>query len=195
MGREIGTARLALALLGAVAPSPALAQPAPAPVAEGSAQARLALAREIVDLGMPPATREEVFFRVVDQMSSQARDAMMRSFQIDDPDAVAILDRWLDRYNKESLPVLRRHIPALMEGWAAAYADIYSERELTDIRAFIATPSGAAFFRKSQDVLGNPKFAAVNQAYMNEVLGGLPQAQEELVAELKAHFEKQSASD
>lgn len=177
--------------LSQAASAPAWAQAAPtAAASEVSLQTRLALARDIIDLGMPPATREATFFKVVEQMTAQMREASLQTIKVDDPKALAILDRWLDRWVADSKPTLRSHIPALMEGWAAAYADIYTERELADIKAFVATPSGAVFFQRMQDVIGNQKFAVANQAYMNDVMARLPEAQAELMADLQAHLEK-----
>lgn len=194
MGRTIIAAGLALAVVPAAMPAPLLAQAQVAsPASDAGAQIRLALAREIVEISMPPATREATFIKIAEQMSGQMRDAMLRNIEVDDKQAVAILDRWIARWLEDSKPTLRHHIPALMEGWAAAYADIYSERELTDIKAFVATPSGAAFLQKMQDAIANPQFAAANQAYMNDVMARLPEAQAELVAELKAHLAKRKS--
>jgi hypothetical protein len=187
MGRN-NLASLALALIA----MPAAIAPVAAQAAQQGAEPaanRLALAREVIDLGVPKATREAMFGKVMDQMMGQMREAALQNVKVQDPKAVAILDAWLAKWAADSKLQLRAHIPALMDGWAAAYADIYTEQELTDIRAFVATPSGATFMQKQQDVIGNPKFAAANQAYMSEVMSRLPAAQAELMATLKAHFE------
>jgi hypothetical protein len=194
MARDNSVRSAALLLLAAVA-FPAELQAQAAPVAapsDASADARLSLAREIIDLGVPPATREAMFFKVVDDMTVQMRGAVMQSIKVEDREAIAILDRWLDRWIADSKGLLSSHIPPLMEGWAVAYADIYTERELTDIRAFVRTPSGAAFFQKMQDVLSSPKFAAANQAYMTDIMGRLPAARDELLAEITAYQEKRA---
>lgn len=189
MGRISWAAGVAL-ILGAcpLAHAPAFAQTAQG--VPDTPSARLALAYEVIDLGLPKNMREAMFSKVMDQMTAQMRQATVQNIKTDDAEAIAILDAWLAKWVASSKVRLRTHVPALMDGWAAAYADIYTVQELTDIRAFVSTPSGAAFMQKMQDVLGNPKFAVANQAYMTDMMGQLPAAQAELMAQLTAHFEK-----
>jgi hypothetical protein len=158
-------------------------------------EANLAVAREIIDLGFPVETREDMFFASMDQIVIQMREATLDAYGIDDQGAIAILDEWTADYIAESKEVLRSHIPSLMEGMAASYAVIFTREELNDIRAFVATPSGQRFFRMSPAIIGETNFAAANQAYLNDVQAGQPIAMQDLLGRLQRYeAEKNAAS-
>lgn len=155
---------------------------------------RLALARQIVETGYPPAAREQLYFGTVDQVTAQMREASLSQLPAD-PGAEKILDAWLSDWIDQGKSILRQHIPALMDGLAQGYANIFTTRELNDILAFVRTSSGQRFLLGSTAVIADPAFAGANQKYMNEVMARLPSAQEELRKELEAYFaEKQRDS-
>ncbi|MEM7664590.1 MAG: DUF2059 domain-containing protein [Pseudomonadota bacterium] len=149
---------------------------------------KLALARQIVDFGFPEETREEIFFATNDQMEAQVREAVLKSMPEQDDGAIAILDEWLGEVNAKGKVILRRHIPTLMDGLTKSYAVMFTETELEDILAFVSTPSGQRFFELSAAVLGEPNFAAANQAYMDEAFAELPASQNELTERLLEYF-------
>ena len=185
-----------MAAVSFAAPVQGHAQDAGIPEAPSAEEPRLALAREIIELGLPPASREQMFFKTMDQLAGQMRASALQNMQTQDDGAIAILDSWLDQWMADSKAILRSHIPALMEGWAAAYATLFTEQELVDIRAFVASPSGAKFMARQSDILATPEFAAANQQYMNAVMKRLPEAQQQLMQELTAYLsEKQAAAE
>lgn len=150
--------------------------------------AKLALAREIVDLGFPEETREDVFFASMDQMMIQTQEATLKAYGLEDEGAVAVLDGWIADYIVDSKEVLRSHIPSLVDGMQRSYAAMFTLQELTDIHAFVSTPSGQRFFELSSAVLAEPSFANANQAYMNEVQAQLPAATQDLVGRLQRYL-------
>jgi hypothetical protein len=164
-------------------PKIALAQDMEAPHASVDARS-LAIAREILDLGMPPDTRETVFFGTMEQVMSQLRAAQIKQSTIDDPQVHAIIDRVLNEFKADAQSVLRGYLPQIMEAWAVAYATTFTPQELADIRAFVATPSGQRFFELSPAIASEPNFAAVNQRYIDEIYGLLPALQQEMQEEL-----------
>jgi len=153
------------------------------------AETRLELAQEILDIGFPEDTQVEMFQKVADQMKAQTLQSLQGT--IPDDGAMEILVAWQDRISVETDAILRSRIPSLMDAWAVAYADTFSENELRDIRDFVSTPSGGAFMTRSNDVLFHPAFAAANQEYMNEtmtlVMGKVP----ELMDDIQAYVEAQ----
>ena len=168
---------------------------APAPIEH---EAKLGVARQIVDLGFPEAMREAMFFATMEQVSMQLREASAKAFGVEDEGALAIIDQWAAEYLSSSKDILRAHIPSLMDGMAASYAAMFTDEELADILAFVSTSSGQRFFQLSSAVLAEPNFAAANQAYMNEVQAQLPAAQRELVARIlayKAESEENESSE
>ena len=187
MSIRVSGAALAAASL-ALSAVPALAADGNAADAAVIAATKHELARKIVDRGYPKAEREALLFRSVDQMVAQMRQASMPGAGAMDQGAQAIIDRWLDKYVRETKGVLRAHVPALMEGLTRAYTNLFTEQELRDILAFISTPSGERFFRLSPTILSDPNFAEANQAYMREVMSRLPAAREELQKDLRDYF-------
>ena len=179
-------------LLALIALSPVDAKDtAPEPVMVSSAAidpAALKLATQIVDLGYPEDTREELFFSTMDQTVAQMRSAITPQLPRNDPGAIAILDEWIAEYTEESKLVLRKHIPSIMAGMTQAYATIFTIEELEDILAFVQTPSGKRYFELSPAVLGEKAFADANQRYMDESMAMLGPAQAELMSRLRQHM-------
>ncbi|MFW5634142.1 MAG: DUF2059 domain-containing protein [Erythrobacter sp.] len=198
MTRPILTGALALAAPFAVA-SAALA-PAGLAAEETAAQAAvsdiraLEVAREIIAIGMPEETRETVFAATMDQMMVQMREAQKQSGMIgEDPAIEAIVEANLAEFREDAMGALRARLPELMEGWALAYASIFSHEDLVAIREFVRTPAGQRFFQLSPAVTAEPNFAAANQLYMNDVMAMLPQLQRNLEADLTEYLEAQAA--
>ena len=185
----IHPAAAALALIaGSVISSPLGAQTMPSET-QPIATDKLALAREIVDLGIPEVTREEMFFSAMESMTAQMINGMQRNLKDSDPEAEAIMNAWLAEWVETAKNIVVGHIPALMDAQAKGYAELFSLEELQDIRTFVATDSGQRFLQLSPSVIATPAFAEANQAYIQEIGAAFPAAQAELVARLKAYAE------
>ncbi|MBO6526766.1 hypothetical protein [Erythrobacter sp.] len=134
----------------------------------GTTDVELQLAHEIVAIAYPESEREAMFQGVSEQMEAQ----LMRSMGplLNDPGALAIVEDFQKEVAEDQKPILKRHIPLLMDAWAQGYAEIFSEQELRDILAFVTTKTGSSFMLKSAEVMTNPQFAAANEAYMSEAM-------------------------
>ncbi|MEM7700883.1 MAG: DUF2059 domain-containing protein [Pseudomonadota bacterium] len=188
----------ALATIALLLAAPTVAQeaaPSDAPAANAPSEAKLALAQQIVDDSFPEDMREEMFFATVDQMTAQMREATLKGMGVDDQGAIAVMDAWLAEYIAESKVTLRTYIPKLMDGLAKSYAVMFTQEELTDIAAFVATPSGQRFMTLSSAVLAEPNFASANQEYMNEVQSGLPAAMQDLQGRLIEYMTDKKAAE
>ncbi|KPP93240.1 DUF2059 domain-containing protein [Erythrobacter sp. HL-111] len=190
----------ALALAAPFAFASAAFAPAGLAAEETAAQAAvsdiraLEVAREIIAIGMPEETRETVFAATMDQMMVQMREAQKQSGMIgEDPAIEAIVEANLAEFREDAMGALRARLPELMEGWALAYASIFSHEDLVAIREFVRTPAGQRFFQLSPAVTAEPNFAAANQLYMNDVMAMLPQLQRNLEADLTEYLEAQAA--
>lgn len=186
---------LAAALL---AGQPLSAQPAPAETGQPSEttpvdQASVSMARQIVERSFPPETREQMLHATMDQMLAQMNIAMESSNPDMDEGARAIVQRWQNDYVSKGKVILNAHLPAMMDALAISYARIFTHEELSDILAFVSTPSGQRFMEMSQAVVAAPEFAQANQDYMNEVLAGLPAAQAKLMDELMEYYQSKEA--
>lgn len=192
MRTALGAALVAASMAMLSTPAVAAYREAGAPATANEAH-KIALARQIVDLGYPEARREALFFASMDQMVMQMRQATLSSLPDRDEGAMAIVDQWLAQYVSDSKEVLRSHLPSIMNAIALAYANMFTEAELRDIHAFVSTSSGQRFFELSPAILGEPNFARANQAYMNDIMDRLPGAQKELEDELRDYFLRQDA--
>lgn len=155
--------------------------------------AKVEIARQIVDIGFPEESREAMFFGTMDQMTTQMREASLASVGVDDAGAIAILDEWIAEYIGDAKTILRSHIPSLMDGLARAYANTFTEQELIDVLAFVSTPSGQRFFELSPAIIAEPNFALANQAYMDEIMAGMPEAQGRLRDRLIEYLQTKAA--
>ncbi|MBV7259902.1 DUF2059 domain-containing protein [Erythrobacter crassostreae] len=198
--KSVSLRALPIAVLAAPISALAQEQPSePSPFSETEDQsetslteldtASLDLAGQIVTIGYPKETREALFFGSMDQTIIQLRQALGDFMPEDDPEAVKIFDEWIVKYTEESKVILRKHIPSIMDGMTAAYADLFSEEELRDILAFVQTPSGKQFFDRMPDVVGSASFADANQAYLDESMASVIPAQRELLNQLREHQE------
>ncbi|WP_199503566.1 DUF2059 domain-containing protein [Qipengyuania sp. YIM B01966] len=167
---------------------------ASAPSAESDRAARLALAREIIAIGFPEADREQLFFGAINEMTRQVRQAALARIEKPDPGALSIIDKWIAAQILRQRTILVRHIPALMDGMARGYAELFTAEELRGVHAFVQTPAGLTFFLKSSQITAQPAFAEANQAYMREILVGTPDAQAELIEQLSAYAEGRGAN-
>lgn len=150
---------------------------------------RLAVATQIIDIGIPDSGREAMFFATIDQMIAQMNVAT--ASLISDPGANAIIKKNQDEMIVDMKATLRKHIPNLMDAWAKSYASIFTLEELNDILDFVSTPSGQRFFTLSPALMAEPNFANANQAYMNEIMIKLPDMQLKLQRELKEYMLQQ----
>lgn len=191
MRRHASTLALATAVWLST-PASLLAQEAPMPPPAANA-IELSLATQIVDVAFPLEDREALFFGTIDQMIHQTREAFDRVEDGKDEGAREIVDQWIAEYVLQSKEVARKHIPSLMDGLSRSYAALFTRSELEDILAFAQTESGRRYFRLAPAIIAEPHFAQANQDYMNEVLGGLPDAQKELMGRLMEYYASKQA--
>ena len=182
-------AALALAAAAGLAmPAAARAQTAVA-AAELDPQA-LKLAREIIDIAFPPNRRREMLLGTVDAMTAQFRSAVAGSGQPLDAGAERIVERYLKRSRSEGEKAIDAHMPALFDSFARGYARGFTAAELAEIRAFVGTPTGAKYVRRSPELLSDPDVARANSAYFATVMESLGPLQAELRRELTDYFGK-----
>ncbi len=127
----------------------------------------VAIANEILLLAYPVETRSAMFNSISETMFEQVKDSM--SLLPDNPEVQAALDAFGRRILDKSKPIMDRHIPTLMEGWANAYADMFTTEELSELLAFVKTETGQKFFQLSVDVLKSPYYTEPMQAYFVEI--------------------------
>jgi hypothetical protein len=173
-----GLASLA-ALAVALAPGVALAQTA-APmtaVAEPDA-ARLALARQVIDQIMPPATREAMLQSMLTPLQANIRQGLEQSpsFQRtiqQNPKAKAIFDQFLAKQQARSQGQLRENLPGLVDAMTRAYARRFDVGQLEELKRFFATPTGQAYTQASISIMADPDIAAWQRKLMSQAMSSM----------------------
>lgn len=181
--------RLALLLILAPIDS-ALAQPtasngAAAPV---RADEGLTIAREIIAITFPEPQREQMVRGMMETMMQQVRQASPPVSQ--DQGVKVIVDRFSNRMIERIMPLFNRHLPALLDAMAVAYANRFSIEELTVVRDFAQTPAGSRFLSESMDIMGDPAIAAVNQELYRDAAELQQRMTSELIDELARYYEE-----
>ncbi len=157
---------LAAAPASAIAASPAAATNAPLPATELPASS-LELARQIWDIALPPEHRLAMFAGVMRSVADQMSPSALSD--ISDGELRAIIENKIAAIPDRLMPVTEKHIPAMMESYARAYAREFSGDELQQILTFARTPAGGRYLSRSSAVLEDPDVAAVNRAYYADV--------------------------
>lgn len=189
---------LAAALLGA---TPALAQtpaaPAPAPAAvQPIDPARLALAEKSVAVLVP----QGVYMRLMRQQFPAMMDAMLANMETAVPGgrekaraADPAFDermRIMTRVMGEELgPLMGRMEPSLRIGMARALAKRFDARQLNDLNAFFATPSGQAFGEQFISLFADPEIMGEMMKAMPMMLQEMPRIMKKVEA-ATAHLPK-----
>jgi hypothetical protein len=130
--------------------------------------ARLALARDVINLSMPEDQFDQMFRQMMGsftQVMQQSRDPG----EFSDPNVKAIMDRRMKEIPDQLLPVVNRHMPQIFGAMACAYAKEFSVPELTELRNFVATPTGRRFMIFGPKVMSDPGVMQEFQTYMVEV--------------------------
>ena len=157
-------------LAGAVVPSAAQAQ-APAAAVAAPDPARLAAARELIDVLMPPESRAQMIEAMIAPMlgnlqQGMAQSPMFSSAMADHPEMQTRFATFLEREQVRTMTLMRDGLPGMVEAMARAYARRFDVAQCRDIKAFFATPSGRAYMQQSLTIMADPDVAAWQRSMM-----------------------------
>lgn len=159
-----------LALLASV---PAAAQLAPAPQAAPAPDpARLKAARALLDLLMPPATREQMIGGMMTPMLANIQrgfsdnPAFARAIGAD-PQMKAMFDSFMQRQLARTTETIRAGLPGMIEAMTRAYARRFDVAQLDELRRFFGTPTGQAYMREGLTIMADPDVAAWQREMMS----------------------------
>jgi len=179
--------------LAAIASGPSPAQDAAGAVPAQIDPERLTIANEIIDLSFPQDQRRAMLLRAVDTMMVQVRAATTEAAG---GAADAGLERIVERYVARARGLTERaiadHSAALFAAYGRAYAREFTRDELAQIRAFVSTPAGLRYVRRSSELLSDPDVAQANTAYMRSVFSTLEPLQAELRRELRDYLTRRT---
>ena len=178
--------------------SPAIAQKATSAVAGESPTAKpapvdptaLAIAHQILAIGMPPENRSQMFGSIMDSVNDQTRKNVEGLGLSKDKDFQAVMNRSTQRMWDEMKPIMNAALPDIFESMARAYAREFSTDDLNALLAFVKTPAGQHFFERAPMILKDPDVQAANQRMTAQLLGKLPQIMQENMRDIEDYVAK-----
>ena len=139
------------------------------PASEAIPPEEMTEARTIINSTFPEDERDEIFRGMMDNVGGQFAAAAMTDPVFDEPGIRAIMDDFFAGLSDRLMPLVRKHMPLILEATATAYTNEFTLKELQDIRAFSQTDSGRRYFRRSTSLLSDPAVARANEAYFAEL--------------------------
>jgi len=188
-------ARLAAVVLaGAMLPAVAHAQAAPVPVAAPD-PARLAAARELVDVLMPPESRVQMIEGMIAPMianlqQGMAQNPMFSSVMAENPEMKARFAAFVDGQQMRTLALMRDRLPSMVDAIARAYARRFDVAQSREIKAFFATPTGRLYMQQSLTILADPDVAAWQRSMMTSSMRTMQADAGEFARQVATHEEK-----
>ena len=160
----------AVLLASAVVPPAAHAQASPVAAAAPD-PARLAAARELIDVLMPPESRARMIEGMIAPMlgnlqQGMAQSPMFSSAMAQDPQMQTQFAAFMDRQQSRTLTLMRDGLPGMFDAMARAYARRFNVAQCRDIKAFFATPSGRLYMQQSLTIMADPDVAAWQRSMM-----------------------------
>jgi hypothetical protein len=153
--------------------------------------ARLASARSLLDVVMPPAKREGMIDAIMKGMMANLSQSMLNSPQMKaayeaDPRAGEIFQRFFQRQQANSLTTLKTNFPGMMDAMANAYARRFSVAQMGEMRTFFETPTGQVYINQAATIVNDPDVAKWQRDLMTSAMSKIPAEVDAMMAEIRA---------
>ena len=157
----------AAALFMSAFTSPHLAAAEPTEMTTEISEEKIVEARAIVEIIYPVAEREAIFREMTETHAQQIAAHMLHepAYQ-GEPDLMAAATEALKQLPEFLWPATQKHMSAIIEATAVAYAREFSLQELSDIRSFGETDSGRRLLTRMPFVLNDPALGEARQAHL-----------------------------
>lgn len=177
-------AYLAAAALALNAPSvfaqtaAAPARPSIAPPAAAIDPARIAAARELIDLLMPPASRAQMVEGMMTPMLINMRRGMTQNPDFaaamnSNPRVKALFDAFMERQQQRTMTLLRASLPGMSDAMTRAYARRFDVAQMHEIKAFFMTPTGRIYMQQAATIMADPDVGVWQQTMMTNAMGNV----------------------
>ena len=153
--------------------------------------ARLASARTLLDVVMPPAKRDGMIDAIMKGMMANLSQSMLNSPQMKaayeaDPRAGEIFQHFFQRQQANSLATLKANFPGMIEAMANAYARRFSITQMAEMRTFFQTPTGQVYISQAPTIVNDPDVAKWQRDLMTSAMGKIPAEIDAMMAEIRA---------
>jgi hypothetical protein len=193
VGPVLGATLLVAAPAAAAAqPQPAAPAPAQAATAPPLDPAALAVAHQIIAIGMPVEKRSQMFTSLMNSLTEQARKSTQNLAFNKDKDFQALVDRSVQRMWDEMRPIMNAALPDIYESMARAYARQFSIEDLNALLGFVKTPAGQHFFERSPLILKDPDVQAAQQRMTAQLITKLPEITRQNMQDVEAYVARKN---
>jgi hypothetical protein len=153
--------------------------------------ARVASAKSLMDVIMPPAKREAMIDTIMRGMMNNINQMMTSSPEMakafgGDERALAIFEKFMKRQQESSISMLKANFPGMMDAMANAYARRFTSSQMGEMKAFFETPTGQVYIDQAATIMTDPDIAKWQQDLMAKGFANLPKDAEAMMAEIKA---------
>jgi hypothetical protein len=157
------------------APQISLAQNDPVSITQEAIDpAKLAAATQLLDIVMPPESRDAMIEAIMKPMMQtmmagiKEMPELKKIFGVD-AEVQKIFERFMERQKTSSIAKLQQELPNMMTAMARAYARQFSLQEMADAKAFFATPSGRAYMTKAGGIMADPDIVQEQRSLMSSI--------------------------
>lgn len=169
--------------------APAIAAPvaSPTPDAQAVDPVVLGVAHQILEIGIPPDKRSQLFGSVIDSINQQLRKNGESLGLTKDKEFQEVLDRSQQRMWEEMKPIMNAQLPDIYESMARAYARLFSIDDLNALLGFVKTPAGQRFFERSPMIIKDPDVQAAQQRMAAQMATKMPEIMRENMKDIEAY--------
>jgi hypothetical protein len=153
--------------------------------------ARVASAKSLMDVIMPPAKREAMIEGIMRGMMTNITQMMTSSPEMTsafggDERATAIFDKFMKQQQEDSITMLKENFPGMMDAMTNAYARRFTAAQLGEMRIFFETPTGQIYVDQAATIMNDPDILKWQSDLMAKGFSKLPKNVEAMMAEIKA---------
>ena len=181
-----------MAVLGLGLMMPTLAQ---AQTAAGATAApdpgRVAAARTLIDILLPPATREGMIRGMMAPMLANIQRGMTSNPEFaklfaSDPRARALFDKFMQKQTDRTVAQMATALPGMLTAMTNAYARRFDLQQLRELQVFFETPTGRAYMQASYTIMNDPDVAAWQQSLIAQSMNHIQEDAAEFATDMAA---------
>jgi hypothetical protein len=191
---------VALIMCFAVLPNAAIAAPtiqSSALAPDAIEPARLAAAKSLIDVILPPQTRDSMMEQMLNGAMANVSEGLQRQLAsmkvfADEPETRAVLGRFMKRQQDGTIASLKENFPGMIDAMAKAYARRFTVAEMDETNRFFSTPTGNRYITQSMTIMNDPDVSAWQQSLMAKSMERIPGEIDAFVNEITALRDKKN---
>ena len=152
---------------------------------------RVAAARTLLDVVMPPTKRDGMIDSMLKGMMVNLSQMMVNSPKLKaayegDPRAGTMFQRFFAQQQQSTIAMLKENFPGMVDAMARAYARRFTTAQMGELRAFFETPTGRIYIDQAATIASDPDVANWQRDLMAKSMARIPADVDAMMAEIKA---------